>query len=762
MTERRITDFDLSVLTAILQGLLLKWLLIPVGIAIVAFSMQRSVALIGLDLHHDTLMFGAARQLLNGEIPYKDFFYQYNLGTVVLHAQALKALGVKIATLKIITAIAYASIAVLIYVCSATRNSAWALAAALVWSALSPFYMPAMNGYHAWSTVYMMAAVMTGGLCLSIAITRRPMLWAVLAGACFNLAFWFKQVAAVQVLVILVWVAYNSLRSSLSLDTSTRFRRIFYGLALGGGSSSVPFFIYIFNNGIFENWWNSAFVFNGYFAASGNSAQGFFELIRTFFPVNRELGYLSIVWALLPLCLIAIVTQRQSEGGDHLLTSKDDRNFVASIFAILSIAGWIEYFPLAHSFHTQIFMAPMFVLLALHLEQIKWKSEISNKTGWPLIGLLLLTISTLVYQAQKHIRGLREKVTAPYEVIGGEFPTSKLRLKAEYADSLRRFNEKLIAVLGSATNSQLIPMSADPLRAMIPMGNSTSNDFKMGLNWTFPNEIIEPGFNKRIANSIANRKSPLYADSLIGIPGYVPVALLEMPSPLTKSHTLYVPSADYQILEPPTFVINDQVIKFNSESFSNFIYSDADIEDYSFIKIPNLVGIRSDDIDQLHVSIVEYKDIPNHLTKFQYELYLKAVPGELAEKVAGLYERKQNTRYELRLPLEQEQTLDIAKFLLSQGKLFDAQDRPVFFTTLSSKLEKRPFLALKLANEEHLRVFYKKPSIKLNNFLKAKVNEEEFLLAVPCDIQPNQELILYVQIVMKNNTTNNFYVHIIH
>jgi hypothetical protein len=749
-----------------LRGWLLKWLLIPAGVAIAAFMMQRSVALIGLDLHHDTLMFDAARQLLNGELPFRDFFYQYNLGTVFFHALALKVLGTQIASLKIATAMVYACIAVLIYICAASAlHRRWALAAALVWSILSPFHMPAINGYHAWSTVYMMAAVMGGGLCLATAISGRPMLWAVLAGVCFNLAFWFKQVAGMQILAVLAWVAYNALRPSLPTDIARRFRRMFFGIALGGLASSIPFFFYIFQNAIFEDWWRSAFVFNGYFAASGHSSTGVIALARTFFPVNRELGYISVVWALLPLCLIAIVTQRQSAGSERLFSRSDDRSLVSSLFAALSIAGWIGYFPLAHSFHTQLFMAPMFVLLALQLDQIRWKSQLADKGHWPVIALLSLTMATLVYQAHWHIRGLRGKVTAPSVVLRGEMPASGLRLAPDHALSYNRFYNALLAAQGSAADPQLIPMSVDPLRALLPIVDSVSSDFKMGLNWTFPNEIVEPGFNKRLAMRIADRKSPVYADSLIGIPGYVPVALLEMPSPMTASHTLYVPSADHQVVEPPVYVVHNEVFVLSGDAFPRteraFLSSYGVQTNFTFIKLDNLVGIPSDDIGQLHVSTVRSEDIPSYLSKFQYEQYMKAVPGELAARVAELYERKQNTRYELRWPLEHGQTLDIAKFLLSQGKLFEAQDRPMYFTTLGSTVNNRPFLVWKSADEDEMRILWAKPSLKGNVSAKAKSEKAAaYFMAIPSGVvRPNEESILYVQVVMKDYTTRNFYLH---
>ena len=74
----------------------------------------------------------------------------------------------------------------------------------------------------------------------------------------------------------------------------------------------------------------------------------------------------------------------------------------------------------------------------------------------------------------------------------------------------------------------------------------------MGLDWTWPNELVEPGFNSRLAEAKSDRKSLIYADSLVHIQGYIPAAILQMPSPITATHTLYLPSSDPIVLEPET------------------------------------------------------------------------------------------------------------------------------------------------------------------------------------------------------------------
>jgi hypothetical protein len=57
-----------------------SWLLTLI-VVLAAYGMLRSVALRGLDLHHDTFMFDTARRTLNGEVPYWGSLYLWCVTT---------------------------------------------------------------------------------------------------------------------------------------------------------------------------------------------------------------------------------------------------------------------------------------------------------------------------------------------------------------------------------------------------------------------------------------------------------------------------------------------------------------------------------------------------------------------------------------------------------------------------------------------------------------------------------------------------------
>lgn len=731
-----------------LEGLV-PWVL-PLLVFAAAYGMQRSVALLGLDLHHDDLMFDAARRMLNGEIPFRDFFYQYNLGTVLFHVLALKVFGPKIASLKIATAIVYAVIATLVYLCSAVQGARWAgLGWAALWSALSPFYMPALNGFHPWSTVYMMAAVMGGALLLSAAMRGRAGMLAAAAGASLNLAFWFKQVAGLQILVVLGWLISNLWRQPANDPMGQTFRRMLIGYIAGGLVSALPFFGYIAAHDLFVDWWRSAFLFNGFFAATGHSSSGLFAFVRTFIPVSRDLGYWSVLWAILPPFVLLTAIIRHDVAGTASPAAEDAAGRTLGLYVALGLAGWAEYFPLPHEFHTQLFMAPAFVVLAVW--QSRWNSwsDVVARAHPVIAAAFALVLVMTGYEAARHVYGIARKTAQPTQLLGNGTPVAGLRLAPLYARSFQNFYAKFTAAKRAQGDLPCVPMSVDPLRALLPGDLPERTTFKMGLDWTWPNEIVEPGFNARLLGMITQRKALVYGDSLVAIPGYIPIALLEMPSPMTRSHTLYVPSADPAYKEPPVIVTHDllQVVRTVLELPTD----DMPI----LLKLGEAAKVPYDDVDQLHVSIIKASDLPARLTRLEYEKFLALIPDQISRS-AQLYRLGPSGDYELVQPLSNVQMLMLAQFMLFRGKLFEAQDRPAYFTTLSAAESQHPFLVGANARRE-VGIVWRKSITTLGP--EVGPWSTLYLALPPGAIAGTEAAVLYVQLVMKDRTTRDFYLY---
>ncbi len=753
----------------IVNSAIAHWLR-PIIIFMIAFAMQRSVALLGLDLHHDSFMFDAAKRLLDGEVPFRDFFYQYNLGTVFFHMLALKAFGTYVASLKIATSIVYALIAFLIYMCAAVLNRPWqGFGMALVWSTLSPFYLPTMNGYHAWSTVYMMASVMAGSLFLLMALRKRTGIYSGFAGLCFNLAFWFKQIAGLQILIVVVWILLNTRYSQVGEGLAKKLRMMLRGFVLGGLISAIPFFGYLFLNDSLVDWWRSAFVFNKYFALTGGSSASLKDFLQNMFPVQRDLGYTTYMWVILPL-FIGVMFLGGKNKGIPLPFRADEWSRNASLLLMLGFAGWLEYFPLSHAFHTQLLLAPVFSLIALG--QNNDQKEATDRSWRRMVTpFLLLMAVIIVREVFVHLGGLREKIARPGMIIEHEMPAKGLKLLPEYATSFERFAKVAKTAQPSGEDLPAIPMSQDPIRAIFPGLNSTDKTFRMGVDWTWPNELIEPGFNQRRSKLIHERRSPIYGDSILAIPGYIPSSLLEMPSPFGMFHTLYKPSADIEIKDPPVTTIN-KIIKLNEvlvwhrknetdgPQGLNLACEAGDFHSEILIPYGRLPESALANISQLHVSIIGDSDFSKQLTGLEYKQFMIPAMANFDREIGPdqFYIQESNGKYGLKATLTETDWLYLAKFFLSRGKLYN----PRFATTLAQSEKNRPLLVTKPEFGVCPRIAWS----KVRHYAGVVTANEDLYLAIPDDrfndgndyrFDDGDPVTMYVQVVFKDNTTYNRY-----
>ena len=728
--------------------------LIPSIIFILTYLIQSSIAYLGLDLHHDLLMFDAARKLYEGNIPYKDFFYQYNLATVLLQAFSLYLFGVKIHSLKLITVIFYSLITVAIYCCCANRGYIRAgIIASILWSFLSPFFFPAMNAYHPWSTVYMMTSCMLGAFFLVALDGERSFFGGVFGGIFFAVAFWFKQVAAIQILATGLWlVILLVIASKNHRDKCANIKRLI-GFLFGGVITCIPFFAYLYLNGAIADWWNCVFSFNKNFANDSTRIVEFLKLLNYFFPRNSELGaaylfaYGPIV--LLASILIIVINWKKFAKLDYKLVN------LPILFSLLSIAGWVEYFPLPHPFHTHLFMAPLFVLMGILCgSRILFSKEIVGR--WILMGMIFIFSLMALKEAWDHALGARTKLAVYQEstIVKKDTVFDGLKILNDQYKSLVNFYENMLLAQGIDRDAELIPMSVDPLRAMLPSPKKVSLDFKMGVNWTWPNEQIEPGFSKRLSNGLFKQRDWVYGDSLIYINGYIPHALLEMPSPITQTHTLYKPIPGQQNLNI-YFENNKNILnaKFDIlDKFSRLNTVFRDVNDIVLLPLADINLITIKEIKNIHISYLEMNAIPVALNALE-KGYLDKYDYANKTSISSFYYKTQSGLFERRKNLSRDNKRDLALFFLSHGKLFNLQNYPRFNSTLSAREIRKPFLAEISRERESVRIIW--PPNPLDILINRQNNYAGNLLYLGIKeraiLDKNEDLFALIQFELNNN-----------
>jgi hypothetical protein len=217
----------------------------------------------------------------------------------------------------------------------------------------------------------------------------------------------------------------------------------------------------------------------------------------------------------------------------------------------------------------------------------------------------------------------------------------------------------------------------------------------MGVDWTWPNELVEPGFFD-LKNSLINlRQQSVYTDSLIYIAGYMPTALLEMKSPITRTHVLYKPELISSKLEveyrKKSEILFSTDKDFDIKTRSIFFDWDEEIKSFNLIPFNELTESEINEIKNIHVSIMDEEDFPKYLSELQMGYLMKA--GRFYGKtLSELYKLVNHGGGVLRENINIEDQQKLAFFMLSTGKLSPNQHFITYSTTLSSNSSNRPML----------------------------------------------------------------------
>jgi hypothetical protein len=616
------------------------------------------IAPIGLDTHHDGLVFAAARRMLQGEVPYRDFFYQYNVATVLLQALALKIFDSTLLVLRYLTTASYAVIAACIYLIS--RRYAPPLQSvffAVSWACLSPFFHHTLEGYHSWSSVYMMACIMAGLVVFPASTAEETHRFGRLAvsGALFAAAFWFKNIAVIQAAAVVVWMALR-----LLIHSGDDQRRIIgeIGVWMAGFAAVILVVLfYLFANGAATEWVRDVFLHNARFSVQNDPS--IFDILKTFFPFDAAYGS-RYFWIALPVILIVLQFSLSTSLRFKALFDSLG-NDSARIFAV-AMAGWVEYFPLPHPFHLQLFMAPGFCFLAAGIcaRPTLASMKVANVVSSSVIAMLMIFAVDAHARAWLVKTGNTGRWTFPAgtEVFGG------ISLQAKDANPVRDFVAVAQRLDRSPEVTSILQFSPDDQGLFFTKNGIRS---KARYDWTWATAGADPTFVQRRAQAISERKSAIYADGVLGIPGYRVEAITDISTPLSNLPTILMPASG-----PLRFLSHDFVEdRRDMELRRNLTSVDrVNRERLLVVPLPLPHGFDLGKIESIAYALQRDDDVPTRLHKIMFTQYvepsMKAFP-EFAG-LAAHYTPSPSGMVEL-ANLNQKERFALARFFLFHGVL---------------------------------------------------------------------------------------------
>jgi hypothetical protein len=603
---------------------------------------------------------------------------------------------------------------------------------------------------------------MAGLFCLQLAIRKNPIVFSFLAGVFFAFGFWFKQVAAFQVIAVGIWLVLNIGLSLSSKVDRIKYIKISFGYATGGILTSIPFFGYLYlESGIF-NWWNNAFQFNQLFAAESQKATSLNDYLKILFPISREFGYQSSFWAISPF-ILCVVTFQVFAFRETVFRLPKANKEVLSLFVLTGLVCWFGYFPLPHQFHTQLFMAPTFVVIGLLLGKHPYIFVGAKKYAIGFLAIYIFLFAA-IYENYHHMRGWNKKRKAiNRDLIAVNLNSSfdGLKIDSRTEKSLTQFYKNLVELKTTNETVEFIPLSVDPLRGLLPGKIESPSKFKMGVDWTWPNELVEPGFSDLKNSRIMLGKQPIYADSLIYIPGYVPTAILEMKSPLSSVHTLYKPILEMSelqvVYQKKSNILYATKNDFDINTRSNVFDWDNDLKFFNLIPFNNLSKFEIEKIENLHISVIHEEEFPRRLSALQMK-YLNEAGKLNSENLQKLFSSDEYGGGTLRENINTEDEKNLAFMMLTTGKLFVNQNRPIYSTSLSLSSLNRPMVVSYSKQDRSIQVLWRKGVVGTPSNEKIKKDENTTLyIATNSIINKEKAKFIIFQIENSSGQTKSYY-----
>ncbi len=299
-------------------------------IFIACFAVPAFFSVYDVDPHHDGAMFKPAWDLLNGNMLFKDTYSQYGAFTVLLQALAMALFGKYLIVLKLLTAVFYGMIGVLLYKLNEKILPGWInLLGIMFFICLAPYYIWT---FHVWSSVYalffQLLAVYHFASYLETG-SRRNIFQSGIAAA---FTFWFRQPVGIFLFAALSFFAFVELVLSREKKKNALDYSYFF---IGFAAFILIVLVWLSATHALKDWWKQSIVM-AYSFGSGFGT-GIKRILWSLFP---EIG---LLWSILPISAIAAYLWYIRKR--FILRLKKPEFAVMGVLAAAGLASWLQYYP---------------------------------------------------------------------------------------------------------------------------------------------------------------------------------------------------------------------------------------------------------------------------------------------------------------------------------------------------------------------------------------------------------------------------------
>ena len=331
---------------------------------------------LGADPHHDGIMLKPATDVVNGLMLFRDSFTQYGALTTLIQAAAMGLFGVKLLTIRWLTAFFYGLVVLLLWnIWSRFLSKTLTFVACLLWLAMAPYYFLT---FLPWSSVYALTFQLASALALIRWVETRNKLRLVETGLWTACAFWCRMPTGL-LLLMAVTIALPFIQgNNRSLIRSTIQAWLLVVAGFAGISSML--LAWLAKNDAIKDYWIQNFLYPKAWSDSTGSVLDASLVVHKLLPVTDKL-----IWSALPVMVsltLGCFAFRKFRAKESLQT-----NSVLFLLCIVSLASWAQYFPVNCDRHMYWGATPMIGLSLYTL----WRAT-ELKAKW--IHLILFIIVT--------------------------------------------------------------------------------------------------------------------------------------------------------------------------------------------------------------------------------------------------------------------------------------------------------------------------------------------------------------------------------
>lgn len=469
-------------------------MLIPIGIFLITLIVSGYFSTIGADPHHDGIMLKPALDMIAGKVLFKESFAQYGILTTIIQALALKIFGSYLITIRLLTAFFYSLISLLLYFIYKRFLPRFLLIVSLfIWLFMAPYYLVT---FLPWSSVYSLFFQLLVVYLFILFLENKSFKYFIFGSIVTAIIFWFRQsVGLFTSLAVIVYFIYLFITKRIEKQVLKTYLLYYFSICL---SVSFIFILYLFLNHSLNDWFKQSILLLFVWGANYSDGFGFLNFINSMlviYPLTPSISLIPI-WLLLPLSII-------------ILQIIHFKNKILSFVICVSLASWLQYYPITCSRHEYWGATPMIPLFCLLIYQLCGRFTLSQwtipKNLVKYVTLLIIIfcffpdISARIYQGLSALNKNYQYVERPRVLKGMKLSIAEAKfyqnLSDEFADYFKR-NPK-----GNIVNN-----TPDPLYLTFDV--RIKNIQPMYASWPIVSNSIYPNFTNTL-NTYIKKNRPL-------------------------------------------------------------------------------------------------------------------------------------------------------------------------------------------------------------------------------------------------------------